>query len=102
MLPKAIWCLSGDDSLQQRGAATGIDYFALYENYLKLIAIGLQRNKEDFINVIQQWDEVIFPGTDTSIVARKTSSADTENEIDKEIERMDDEDAANEVLSAEL
>ena len=94
-LSKAIWCLSGDDSLQQRGATTGIDYLVLYENYLKLITNGLQRGKEEFINVIQQWDEVVFPGTDTSIVARKLSSGDTENEIDKEIEKMDDEDATD-------
>jgi hypothetical protein len=90
-LSQAIWCLSGDDSLQQRGATTGIDYMVLYENYLKLIANGLQRDKPEFINIIQQWDEVVFPGTETSIVSRKTSSGDTENEIDKEIERMNDE-----------
>jgi hypothetical protein len=91
-LSQAIWCLSGDDSLQQRGATTGIDYMVLYENYLKLITNGLQHNKAEFINVIQQWDEAVFPGTETSIVAGKTSSSDTENEIDKEIERMNDED----------
>ncbi len=69
----------------------------LYENYLKLITNGLQQDKEEFINIIQQWDEIIFPGTDASIVARKTSSSDTENEIDKEIERMDDEEITNEL-----
>jgi hypothetical protein len=64
----------------------------LYENYLKLITNGLQLNKAEFINVIQQWDEAVFPGTETSIVAHKTSSDATENEIDEEIERMNDED----------
>jgi len=64
---------------------------ALYKDYLKLIASGLHRNKAEFINIIQQWDEVVFPGTETSIVASKSSSGDTENEVDKEIERMDDE-----------
>lgn len=89
---QAIWCLSGDDSLQQRGAMTGIDYMAVYEDYLKLITIGLHRNKAEFINIIQQWDETVFPGTETSIVFSKSSSGDTENEVEKEIERMDDED----------
>lgn len=65
---------------------------ALYEDYLKLIMSGIHRNKAEFINIIQQWDEVVFPGTETSIVARKSSSGDTENEIDREIERMEDED----------
>ncbi|KAF8149893.1 hypothetical protein B0H34DRAFT_731613 [Crassisporium funariophilum] len=87
----AIWCLSGDDSLQQRGATTGINYMALYEDYLKLIASGLHRDRAEFINVIQQWDEVVFPSTETSIVVGHSSSGDTENEVDREIGRMDDE-----------
>ena len=64
----------------------------LYENYLKLITNGLQLNKAEFINIIQQWDEVVFPGMETSIVAHKTSSGGTGNEVDEEIERMNDED----------
>ena len=63
----------------------------LYENYLKLITNGLQLSKAEFVNVIRHWDETIFPGTETSIVG-KTSSGDTENEVDAEIERMNDED----------
>ena len=65
----------------------------LYENYLKLITNGLQLNKAEFINIIQQWDEVVFPGTETSIVAHKTSSGGTGNEVDEEIKRMNDEDS---------
>ena len=53
---------------------------------------GIHHNKEEFINIIQQWDEVVFPGMETSIVARKSSSGDAENEIDREIQRMEDED----------
>ena len=95
-LSQAIWCLSGDDSLQKRGATTGIDYFVLCDDYLKLITNGIHRDKAEFINIIQEWDEVIFPGTETSIVGRKTS-IDNQNEIDREIERMDDEDLSNNV-----
>lgn len=91
---QAIWCLSGDDSLQKRGATTGIDYFVLCEEYLKLIMNGIHRDKVEFINIVQEWDEAIFPGTETSIVGRKTS-ADDENEIDREIERMDNEELDN-------
>ena len=64
---------------------------ALYEDYLKLIMIGIYKNKPEFINIIQQWDEVVYPGTETSIVAR-ASGGDAVNEIDREIERMEDED----------
>jgi len=64
---------------------------ALYEDYLKLITSGLHRNKAEFVNIIQQWDEAVFPGTETSIVANKSLGGDAENEVDKEIERMDDE-----------
>jgi hypothetical protein len=90
-LSQAIWCLSGDDTLQQRGATTGIDYLALYEDYLKLIMSGIHHNKVEFISIIQQWDEVVFPGTETSIIGR-CRGGEVENEIDKEIERMEDED----------
>ena len=64
---------------------------ALYEDYLKLIMIGIYKNKPEFINITQQWDEVVFLGTETSIVAR-ASGGDAVNEIDREIERMEDED----------
>jgi hypothetical protein len=50
---------------------------------------GMYKNKPEFINIIQQWDEVIFPGTETSIVTR-ASDDDARNEIDRE--RMEDED----------
>ena len=63
----------------------------LYESYLKLITNGLQLNKAEFINIIQQWDDIVFPGTATSIVASSTTSGRTENEIDEEINRMNDE-----------
>jgi hypothetical protein len=49
---------------------------------------GIHHGKTDFINIIQQWDEAVFPGTETSIVARKSSTGG-ENEIDREIERME-------------
>ena len=74
------------------GRPQGIDYVALYEDYLKLIISEIHRSKAEFINIIQQWDEIVFPGTETSIVARKNSGGDAENEIDREIERMQDED----------
>jgi hypothetical protein len=57
---------------------------------------GIHLGKADFINIIQQWDEAIFPGTETSIVARKSSSGGAENEIDREIEMMEMEDEDNE------
>jgi hypothetical protein len=71
---------------------------ALHEHYLKLITNGLHRDGAEFVNVIQRWDEVMFPGTETSIVAEKFSSGDTENEVDREIERMDDEEAPSNEL----
>jgi hypothetical protein len=83
------------NTLQQRGATTGIDYIVLYEGYLKLIMSGIHHGKTDFINIIQQWDEAVFPETEMSIVARKSSTGG-ENEINREIERMEMEDKDNE------
>ncbi|KAG5650060.1 hypothetical protein H0H81_000904 [Sphagnurus paluster] len=91
----AIWCLSGDDSLQQHGANTGIDYIALYKDYLRLITTGIHQDRPEFVNIIQQWDEVVFPGTSTSIVANRSSNGNNQSEVDREIERMDDKEGSD-------
>ena len=52
---------------------------------------GILCRKVAFIHIIQQWDEAIFPGTDSSFVG-KSSSGGMENEIDQEIEMMEMED----------
>ena len=71
---------------------TGIDYIALYKDYIKPIISGVRHNKADFINIIQQWDEAVFPGTEMSIVACKSSIGGTKNEVDREIKMMEMED----------
>lgn len=39
-----------------------------------LIETGLRQKKKSVINIIKQWDEKIFPETDSSLVKGKKSS----------------------------
>ena len=57
---------------------------------------GIHHGKAEFINIIQEWDKAIFQGTEMSIVGHRSSSGDAENEIDREIERMEMVDEGNE------
>ncbi|KAF8809195.1 hypothetical protein BYT27DRAFT_7241272 [Phlegmacium glaucopus] len=69
----ARWALSGDETLQEVGSSTSIRYFNDFEEYLTIIETGLRQRKKSIINVIKQWDEKIFPETDSSLVKGKKS-----------------------------
>ena len=63
--------LSSDDTLQEVGSSTGIRYFNDFEEYLTILETGLWQKKKSIINVIKQWDEKIFPNSDSSLVTGK-------------------------------
>lgn len=67
-LCQARWALSADDTLQEVGSSTGIRYFSDFEEYLMILETGLQQKKKSVINIIRQWDEKIFPDSDSSLV----------------------------------
>lgn len=70
---QARWALSSDDTLQEVGSSTGIRYFNDFEEYLTILETGLRQKKKSIINVIKQWDEKIFPNSDSSLVTGKKS-----------------------------
>ncbi|KJA15886.1 hypothetical protein HYPSUDRAFT_71753 [Hypholoma sublateritium FD-334 SS-4] len=99
------WALSADETLQEVGSSTGIRYFSDYEEYLTIIETGLRQKKKSIINVIKQWDEKIFPETESSLVKGKKSNengglkkamdllaADSEEEDEEEAEDEEEED----------
>ncbi|KAF8961300.1 hypothetical protein BDZ97DRAFT_1760038 [Flammula alnicola] len=64
----ARWALSSDDTFQEVGSTTGIRYFNDLEEYLTILETGLRQKKKSVINIIKQWDEKIFPNSDSSLV----------------------------------
>lgn len=62
------WALSADDFLQSVGNNTGINYARDFEEYLEILVRGLQKKKKSILNVFQEWDRVVFPNSDSSLV----------------------------------
>lgn len=67
-LSQSRWALSADDCLQSVGANTGINYGRDFEEYLEVLMTGLQKKKKSVLNIFRQWDQVIFPNSDSSLV----------------------------------
>jgi hypothetical protein len=72
---QARWALSSDTTLQAVGTSSGIHYFDDYEEYLKLLTMGLCQKKKSVINIIREWDSRIFPNIDSSLVVEKAKSS---------------------------
>ena len=53
------------------GSTTGIRYFNDFEEYLTILETGLRQKKKSVTNIIKQWDEKIFPNSDSSLVTGK-------------------------------
>jgi hypothetical protein len=68
VLYQAQWALSGDNTLQEVGSSTRINYFNNFEEYLTILETSLHQRKKSVINIIKQWDEKIFPNSDSSLV----------------------------------
>jgi len=62
------WALSSDDFLQNVGTNTGINYGKDFEEYLEVLMTGLRKKKRSILNVFKEWDRVIFPNSDSSLV----------------------------------
>ena len=82
-LCQARWALSADDTLQEVGSSTGIRYFSDFEEYLMILETGLRQKKKSVINIIKQWDEKIFPESDSSLVKGSFKKSDENSGIKK-------------------
>lgn len=63
------WALSSDDFLQSVGTNTGINYKKDFEEYLEILMKGLRKKKRSVLNVFREWDRVVFPNSDSSLVS---------------------------------
>ena len=50
------------------GTNTGINYGKDFEEYLEILMKGLRKRKKSVLNVFREWDRVIFPNSDSSLV----------------------------------
>ncbi|KAJ7601707.1 hypothetical protein DFH06DRAFT_1352165 [Mycena polygramma] len=60
----AIWALSGDTELRDRGDRTNIDYDALFDQYLEILTVGLREKSRAILNVFKEWDTTLFPNSE--------------------------------------
>ncbi|KAF8142216.1 hypothetical protein K438DRAFT_1450785, partial [Mycena galopus ATCC 62051] len=65
VLMRAIWALSADTCLRNRGDKTNIDYDELYDQYLEILITGLREKRRSIINVFKEWDQIIFPHSES-------------------------------------
>jgi hypothetical protein len=68
------WALSADDFLQSVGTNTGINYAKDFDEYLEILITGLRKKKRSILNVFREWDRVIFPDSDESLVRQDQSN----------------------------
>lgn len=50
------------------GTNTGINYEKDFEAYLETLMTGLRKKKRSILEVFRQWDRVVFPNSDSSLV----------------------------------
>ena len=51
------------------GTNTGINYGKDFEEYLKILMKGIWKKKKSVLNIFREWDWVIFPNSDSSLVS---------------------------------
>lgn len=94
---QARWALSSDETLQAVGTSTGIRYFDDYEEYLRILEMGLRRKKKSILNVIKEWDSRIFPNTDSSLAGAKVKSSTDDGGVRRALDALDADSEEDEV-----
>ena len=56
------------------GTNTGINYAKDFEEYLEILMTGLRLRKKSVVHVFREWDRVVFPDSDSSLVGRDQES----------------------------
>ncbi|PPQ93016.1 hypothetical protein CVT25_006096 [Psilocybe cyanescens] len=62
------WALSSDDFLQSVGTNTSINYEKDFAEYLEILVIGLQEKRKSVFNVFREWDQIVFPNSDSILI----------------------------------
>ena len=51
------------------GTNTGINYRRDFEEYLEILMKGIRKKKRSIMNVFREWDRVVFPNSDSSLMS---------------------------------
>ncbi|KAJ7804306.1 hypothetical protein B0H14DRAFT_3774855 [Mycena olivaceomarginata] len=62
----AIWMLSTDTKLTERGDQTGINYRQRHAAYAQRLRDGIPNNKAWAVDLLKYWDSILFPNNDDS------------------------------------
>ncbi|KAJ7120387.1 hypothetical protein C8R44DRAFT_877817 [Mycena epipterygia] len=58
----ARFAVSADDSLRENSTATGINWAADHEMYVKYLTTGIEKRKASVLKIFRVWNEIFFPG----------------------------------------
>ena len=64
--------LSCDDLFQSVGNNTDINYARDFDEYLSFLLSGLRRKKKSVLNLFREWDHVVFPNSESSLIGQNT------------------------------
>ena len=71
------------------GTNTGINYGKDFEEYLEILMKGLRKKKKSILNVFREWDQVIFPNSDSSLVSGVGQDQNTSNGLKTALEMLE-------------
>lgn len=55
------------------GNNTGINYAKDFDEYLQILLTGLRKKKKSILDLFREWDAVVFPNSDSSLVGQEKS-----------------------------
>jgi hypothetical protein len=71
------------------GTNTGINYGKDFGEYLEILMKGLRKKKKSILNVFREWDRVIFPNSDSSLVSGVGQDQNTSNGLKTALEMLE-------------
>jgi hypothetical protein len=78
------------------GTNTGINYGKDFEEYLEILMKGLRRKKKSVLNIFREWDRVLFPNSDSSLVTGVGQDQNTSNGLKTALEMLEADEVEDE------
>jgi hypothetical protein len=78
------------------GTNTGINYGKDFEEYLEILMKGLRKKKKSVLNIFREWDRVIFPNSDSSLVTSIGKDQNTNNGLKTALEMLEADEVEDE------
>ena len=78
------------------GTNTGINYGKDFEEYLEILMKGLRKKKKSVLNIFREWDRVIFPNSDSSLVTGIGKDQNTNSGLKMALEMLEADEVEDE------